>query len=69
MQAKGLYTSSHNFLTTEDILALHDSSRLSKKVPLGFLTRIMFSLAFLTGWRLGALANLGLAQIQKIKKL
>lgn len=61
-----MYISSHNCLTTEYILALYDSLRLTKK-PLGFLTQILFNLAILRGWRPGALANLELGQIKKVK--
>lgn len=58
MKSEGVCNASHNCLSTEDIFAIYDSERLPKEDSLGFITRIIFNLAFLTGWRPGALEDL-----------
>lgn len=63
-QADGKFSASHNVLTKEDIFTLYDSDSLSKKTPLGFLTRIIFNLALSTTWRPGMLHNIDISDIK-----
>lgn len=64
MQSLGVVKRSHNILTTEDIQKLYDSKLLSIESPKGFITRLLFDIAFMTGFRPSEMENILMKDVQ-----
>lgn len=61
-QRLGGFTESHNVLSREEVVALFKSPSLCKQTPVGFQTRLVFSIGLLTGMRPTALWSLSVGQ-------
>ena len=64
LQAIGFVRESHNVLTVTEIEQLYASEQLSKVKPLGFMTRMIFNLAFMTAFRSSELYEMRIKDVQ-----
>lgn len=63
VQANGTTVDSANILTFNDIERLYSSPYLGKSTAKGFLTRLIFNLGFVTGFRVGEMYNLEMKDV------
>lgn len=66
-QSAGVTGKCHNVLSEEDVYALYKSNALSTETGQGFVTRMIFNLAFVTGFRPSELLNLSWEDVSQMK--